>query len=279
MLYFGIPLISKEAATDWNLVTRLLQRTLASVFNSNDAQFNVIIACHDIPEIPDAYRGRVHFVQVDTPTPGSDDGLSGRWERRRDRSLKRMRIAQYMRACEPGYLMLLDADDLIDKNLVRYVHERSATSGYIVKQGYRFDVASRKLWFASDFDRICGSCGIFWFNKDDLPRDDDDRNCYFKQFKAHRTWEATAASYGRPLQRVDYPAMIYTRNSGSSTFRRSKLHVLRSKGLRKVMQRKRNRLFGRVEVTEDLIERFQLQPYIGVGVDRELRSSGHVQVD
>lgn len=259
MIYFGIPLISRATAADWDLVTRLLSATLASVFNSTDDRFRVIVACHEVPEIPVAFRDRVQFLQLETPPPAPGGGRPGRFERRRDRTLKRMRIAQHVRRCDPGYLMFLDADDLVDDELVRHVHERAADNGYIVKRGYRFDATTNRLWLVTDFDRVCGSCAIFRFTADDLPKDDADNDCYYRRFKEHRSWETTAASYGRPLEPIEYPAVVYVRTSGASTFRRSRLHILSSKGIRRILRRKRQQLFGRVEVSRELARRFQLR--------------------
>lgn len=273
MMYFAVPLISKEAAMDWGAVTYALHQTLNSIFNSSDSRFRVIIACHDIPEVPTVFDGRVQFLQLDTPVPRRGRGAPERKERGLDKSRKRMRVGQYLRGCEAGHVMFLDADDLIDYRLVRYVHEESAANGYSVRRGYQFDVASQELWLVDDiFNQVCGSCAIFWFNGDDLPKDYND-DCYFRKFlgrewapggQQHGMWESMAAAYNRPLQPIDFPAVIRTFNNGASTFYepKSTLKRLRIRGVKRTIEYKMKH--QRVPISRELVNRFQLQAYANI---------------
>ena len=47
MIYFGIPLRSKETSNNWDKVTEFFNRTLWSVYNQTDPDFRIIVACHD----------------------------------------------------------------------------------------------------------------------------------------------------------------------------------------------------------------------------------------
>lgn len=69
MIYFAVPLKSKAASSDWGQVTRIFNRTLASIYNQTDPNFKVIVACHDIPELTKSYDERVEFLVSDAPIP------------------------------------------------------------------------------------------------------------------------------------------------------------------------------------------------------------------
>lgn len=69
MIYFGIPLRSKEASKDWDSVTRVFNRTLQSVYRQTDPNFKIFVACHDIPKLDKEYDERVQFLISDQPTP------------------------------------------------------------------------------------------------------------------------------------------------------------------------------------------------------------------
>ena len=69
MIYFGIPLRSKETSNNWDKVTEFFNRTLWSVYNQTDPDFSIIVACHDIPKLKHEFDGRVEFIQVQAPIP------------------------------------------------------------------------------------------------------------------------------------------------------------------------------------------------------------------
>ena len=64
MLYFVIPLMSRKAANDWEMVSMLFNRTLWSCYNQTDPDFKILIACHEIPVLTKQYDSRVEFIQV-----------------------------------------------------------------------------------------------------------------------------------------------------------------------------------------------------------------------
>lgn len=69
MIYFGIPLRSKKASKDWENVTGIFNRTLASVYNQTDSDFRIFVACHEIPLLDKEYDDRVEFIKSETETP------------------------------------------------------------------------------------------------------------------------------------------------------------------------------------------------------------------
>jgi hypothetical protein len=82
---FGIPLIARDAATDWPLVEALLGLTLRSVAAQTDPAFRVVIAGHDRPAVAPLDR-RITFIAADWPVEAvrADNLDSGRKKRSAD---------------------------------------------------------------------------------------------------------------------------------------------------------------------------------------------------
>lgn len=211
-LYFGIPLISRGAAKDWNVTTQLFNNTLASIYNQSNDQFRVLVACHDIPRIEPQYAAKTEFLRVQRPIPKTSD------EKMHDKAAKKIVLGHRLRSLGGGYLMFLDADDLVHRNLVNYALTQQHPHGYVLKRGYELNVRQKKVRPLRELDKYCGSCAIIYFQPEDLPLDPQDRYSgrYFLKFKAHRTWEQVAAEHNRPLAKVPFEATVYVRNTGQN---------------------------------------------------------------
>ena len=75
MIYFVIPLRGKAASRDWKGVTWNFNRTLESCYNQTSPEFKVLVACHDVPKLDQAYDDRVEFIQVSIPTPTNFEAM------------------------------------------------------------------------------------------------------------------------------------------------------------------------------------------------------------
>jgi len=155
---FGIPLIARDAATDWPLVEALLGLTLKSVAAQTDLAFRVVIAGHDRPAVVPLDR-RIAFIAADWPVEAvrADNLDSGR---------KKHLIAQRILAEGGGLLMFLDGDDWVDRRLVeaaRTAIPSEALGGYIA-DGFMADIRAHRAIHLPDerifdggFQRLCGS--------------------------------------------------------------------------------------------------------------------------
>ena len=102
-LTFGIALIPKASARNWELVEALLELTLESVLAQTEQGFRVVLVGHERPDsLP--HDARFTFLQADWPVqpPGRDNEDSGR---------KKYLISEFVLAQGCGLLTLLDADD------------------------------------------------------------------------------------------------------------------------------------------------------------------------
>ncbi len=216
---FTIPLKSRDACDDWELAQANLRRTVRSIRSGagGDSAL-VVVACHEQPDLGELTAG-VALLSVPFPAPAE------RIEGGRDKARKRRLAAAWLREQLVGedlYVMFLDADDLIHRDLVAHVLQQGRQS-YLVDQGYVLDASAGVLWRRREgFHRICGSSFICAFRSDELPSSWDDERSPFAQFGAspdqrgHQDYDLVAAELGRPPVRFPFPAVVYLANHTES---------------------------------------------------------------
>lgn len=159
---FGIPLLSRRVARDWPAAQRLLANTLRSVFNQDDPDIRVIIACHEAPEIAEVNDPRVTIVQAGFDIPRFQ------WEQEIDRMRKLELIGSALRAAGGGWLFILDGDDLIAAELASQIRA-AKTKAICLRRGHRFDVRRGLAQPLNRFWRKCGSSVAVRWAVDELP--------------------------------------------------------------------------------------------------------------
>ncbi len=158
---FGISLVSKRVAADWPSVENLLAATLRSVFNQS-VPIRVIIACHEAPRIDEVADRRVTVQQVGFDIPRF------RWEMEIDRMRKAEVLGAALRARGGGWMFLLDADDLVARDLSRAVLQ-SGAKAVLVKRGYRLDARTGRYQRLGKLWGKCGSCAAVCWDAAELP--------------------------------------------------------------------------------------------------------------
>jgi hypothetical protein len=209
-LVFAICLKSRRQSTDWDAVSNMLSATLRSIFASSDDRFRIVVAGHEKPDIEELKDPRVVFLEAPFPAP---DALSGH-----DRWLKRVLVGEWVRkrTNERVRVMFLDADDLVHKQLVRAALRSSPRVSLIVDKGYRFDLRSGALQPIGKFDRRCGSCFLPVFGRDELPRHWRDKRSAYAKFRTHADFRALCAELGKPIETMDFFAVVYVSNHTES---------------------------------------------------------------
>jgi hypothetical protein len=195
-----------------------LSRTIRST-RASDPAATVIVACHDEPELGEAAEGvvslRVPFPEPSTPAEGG-----------RDKAAKRRFAAawlrEHMRDGDAAYVMFLDADDLVHRNLVTHVRSSHEPS-YVVRSGYIADLERGLLGLRrANFHQTCGSSFVFRFARPELPVSWDDLSAPFSQFgsspdqRGHPEYDQGARDLGRPPIGFPFPAVTYVVNHAES---------------------------------------------------------------
>ncbi len=219
-LVFVLPLMPRSVCADWDAAQANLRRTIGSIRAADPGgSALVVVACHDEPELT-ASDPAVHLLRVPFAVPGDDPMDGGR-----DKARKRRFAGAWLRkqvGADDFYVMFLDADDLVHRDLAAYVLAENQGS-YVVDQGYDFDARAGVLWRVRDgFHRHCGSSFVCAFHADELPTSWEDDESPFGRFGArpdqrgHQEYDLLAAELGRPPAPVPFPAVIYVANHSES---------------------------------------------------------------
>lgn len=216
MVIFGIPLISRKAARDWSRVIHQFSATLESLRRQTSEGFRIVVAGTEEPELRAPLAGCFDFLHC--PDLAGDDRPS----KLRDHWNKRLTLAKRARELGGGYLMFVDADDLVSRRLVAFLEENPHPSGYLVTEGYVFDAMSGEIApypFSGyehhyPFDRICGTSAIVRFSADELPSNESETSLFSRICKkGHTHVRRCAFDEGRPLARLPFRGVAYVRGT------------------------------------------------------------------
>jgi len=217
---FGIALRSARTSPDWRLTEGLLAATLRSVLRQSDARFRILICGHEIPDIPEIADERVEFIGAEWQPPGPEEATS---RFRVDYNRKRFVIGQRMRSLGGGFLMKLDSDDLLHRDLTGFI--LSTPNGAILDKGFMLDHGNRRIAavpgaFDVDIDRFCGSTAAIRYRTEDFPESWESKGgrgtTLFNHTAAHGYVRGTMEEFRRPLAPVPFPAVIYRVNTSDN---------------------------------------------------------------
>lgn len=215
---FGITLASSKSAANWDRTVALLQGTLRSVIQQSSPAWRVIIAGHEMPDVEEIEHPQVEFLSINAYRPTHPSKF------RADKARKRHAIGQRLRELGGGFLMQLDADDLVASDLVAECLSRNHPHGYILTRGYVYDWQSRNLapvpgvW-PLDLDRVCGSCAVVRYDEEDLPSPETevrDPDVVFNMTRQHAYIRVVCEELRRPLLPLERPMVVYVVNHGVS---------------------------------------------------------------
>jgi hypothetical protein len=210
---FCIPLKAKAVSNDWATVNRNLRNTIQCLIDQTDGRWRALICCQDAPEgLPD--DPRIEHLPYPVPfNPKRND--------KRDKLPFMYEHASKRRGWD-GYLFVLDADDIIHPELVKYFLTDRHPAGYIMPLGYMYDVAADCLGYmqpkslfrfaARPFWKNCGSCSAIRF---DL-RDGLGFLELIKSRGRHTEQKERLAAFGVHLKEVEFPAGVCVVNHGDN---------------------------------------------------------------
>jgi hypothetical protein len=219
---FAVPLKPKRMSADWDATQVNLRRTLRSIEHATrHYPVQTVVACHDEPDLAELDRSRVTVLRVPYAEP---ETLA---QGTRDKSRKRRHIGAWLRetVAENVYVMFLDADDLVHRDLVGSVYE-SGSASLLVTDGYVVDVVSGLVWLRrATFYESCGSSFVCRFAPHELPTSLDDMSSPYSQFgsspdhRGHQDYDEVAADLGRPPVPLGLPGVAYLVNHTESMWR------------------------------------------------------------
>ena len=246
-IYFCIPLIGRLAAKNWDHVGELFDQTLQSVL-TQEGNLRVLVAGNDIPVSRFIHDPRLEFLQVQGDVPQT-------WrERIQDKAIKLRRLVEEVCDRDGGYVVTMDADDLVSNLLTRHVARTDNKIGYIFQSGYLFNVAGKRFDLVNDFPNHCGTCAVFYLGENDLTPGAG--VCAILEKGKHTEYAKHAESLGRKLERIPFPAAIYLRHHGDNVSL-ERISALRFRKTRNLLRR----LVSRSYINDEIRSEFNVPPH------------------
>lgn len=220
-IVFAISLKSRNWANDWERVKGNLARTLRSIWRQSGDGFRAIVATHEQPDIPEVRDPRCTLLEAPFPVPMEVDRLSS------DKVAKRKLIGSYLRKeGYSGYVMALDADDLLHRHFVTLVRPYLDGASIVFESGFVLDMQRRLVWGlggtfgGKSFFKGCGSCSMVYLNEADLPVEargkmDDTQRFRFLMLN-HTTIDETLIDNGERLLRLQDPLVTWVQGHGDN---------------------------------------------------------------
>ncbi|MBU3017175.1 hypothetical protein KO519_05615 [Paraglaciecola agarilytica] len=158
-----IPLKSKSVSKNWNTTCGSLQRTLVSLEQQSDSQFEYIVVGHEAPDflLGKTWNGNSIFHSIkEVPPPSKRDATQEHYTQ--DKNAKITKAIELLRDRDQKITMwfALDADDLVHKDLVKTVHSLNDPAGVILDNGYMYYPEQNRVISTTQLAQYCGSTGM-----------------------------------------------------------------------------------------------------------------------
>ncbi len=191
MLAFITTLRHPQNAANYGRVEALLQDSLASLTQQTCDDYLVVIVGNRRPSFP--LPERVRFVEVAFPPPSTIKGprtgpASVIW----DKGTKNAVGLLAARDFGPEYVMFVDADDFVHRDLAAFVHDRPGHAGWVVERGLMYSRRRNAYKRLKNFYRFCGTSFIIPFDAYDVP----------SHLTVSSSQQEIAAAFGERLEHV-----------------------------------------------------------------------------
>ncbi|KAA0098835.1 glycosyltransferase family 2 protein [Mycolicibacterium sp. P1-18] len=170
MITFITSLRHPQNSADYGRVESLLADTLASIARQTSDDFAVLVVGNRRPAF-DLPR-QTHFVEVDFDPPtthaGAQTGMSAViW----DKGTKLGIGLAAARAFDPDYVMFVDADDFVHRDIAAYVHDHAGSPGWVIRRGWMYSRSRNAYALRRRLFRVCGTSFILPFEAYAVPDD------------------------------------------------------------------------------------------------------------
>jgi hypothetical protein len=225
LFLFAIPLIAKKNSANWPPTIELLNETLASILNQTDKNYHVLIAANDDirPLIPSDPRIEVKFFEGNKVGNGSISDPDHKW-RGSDLGTKKLDMSKWGLASGARYIMYLDADDLVRRDLVQIIREKNPQVACILLSGFIENHATGNVLCMPTqhildakgqplvFDLLCGSSIVLTY-----PRRAKDMTFLKVYDQGHHMVRINIRELNKEAVELSEPMVIYRINTGINT--------------------------------------------------------------
>ncbi|MBD2482375.1 glycosyltransferase family A protein [Planktothrix sp. FACHB-1365] len=217
MLAFIIPLKSSQLSSSWERVCQLLERTLKSVCNQTSSNFEVIIVCHEKPELSFS-NPKVRCLSVDLPLPGNDFV-----SKEKDQICKMLLGMIEADSMNPSHIMFVDADDCVSNRLVEFVDQNIDQNGWFIGKGYEYREDIQQLKYRSKGLHLRSNTSHI-IRMDllkpylTIPLEEVRRENFIRDnfILYHPDTANILKRRGTPLKELPFPGMVYITDNGEN---------------------------------------------------------------
>lgn len=204
-VYIAIPLKAKKHSTDWSKVQANLIHTINSVRNSTDQRYEILVATNDPNDLSQVIKDNVTIIKANFNRPDHPWNIPSA-----DKHKKRCLIASVLkkRIDQHYYIMFLDSDDLIHKNLIKYILNQQLETCFVMQYGYIHDTEKMFVYTTKLFPERSGSCFVGYYKKNELPDNENEQGHLMKKFKECRT-PKTRKNSMYDMHIVPFKSMVY----------------------------------------------------------------------
>jgi hypothetical protein len=158
-----IPLKSKQVSKNWNTTCLSLAKTIASLENQTNTQFDFMVVGHEPPDFisTKTWHGQSVFHSIEEVVPPASSGAT-QHDYTIDKNSKITKALMLLKKRNSAIKLwfALDADDLAHKDLVDTVCQLNEPAGVILNHGYLFYPQSNRVIKTDQFSMYCGSSGM-----------------------------------------------------------------------------------------------------------------------
>src|SRR6185437_4775942 len=168
MLAFITTLRHPHNSANYRRVESLLQSTLESLNRQTSDDYIAIIVGNHRPSFP--LPRKAVFVGVDFPPPSDVHGpRTGRAPVIWDKGTKSAIGLVAARDHQTDYVMAIDADDFVHRDVAAFVRDHDGDEGWVVKRGWVYSRARNAYRLRRRFYRVCGTSFIIPFDAYGVP--------------------------------------------------------------------------------------------------------------
>lgn len=215
MLVFVVPIKSAQISTNWEVFSILVERTMKSISQQTSQNFKIIAVCHEIP-VMKFQHPNLEYIQVDflppteeniaksDATEGADPLNYRNGAKEADKANKIMAGVEHSKKYDPTHIMVVDADDCINKNLVKFVEDNpNENAGWYFKKGYIYNEGSNLIFLnRNTFNVLCGTCIIIKADQMHNLLETDPRSLFNHDY--------VDLPNGNKLEPLPFPGAIYS---------------------------------------------------------------------
>lgn len=158
-----------ETAKDFGRINELLQKTINSLHNQTNKNFELFIVCNQGSEFNlNTYDIKTNMVYVDFPPTEQivvvdEQSQLDKWNAvRKDKGTKCLAGLNEALKNKPEFIMFVDGDDYLHKGLVEHIAQNKQDyDGFIIDKGFGYKLGSNIAYEIEPFNLSCGTCNIY----------------------------------------------------------------------------------------------------------------------